>query len=69
MESIFGGFFDYESKKQLDDYLINGLDKPTALKIIELAIETLQSQGVFSLAESHTLFKCLCKLKENDETI
>ena len=64
MASIFDGFLDYRSSEELDSYLLNNLDKETALKIIELSIEQLQGQGVYSLAESHTLYMCLNKLKE-----
>ena len=34
----------------------------------KLSIETLQSQGAYTLAESHTLYKCLNKLKEEPKT-
>jgi hypothetical protein len=68
MGSIFNNFLEYRSEKELDDYLINKLDKETALKIIELSIETLQNQGAYTLAESYTLYKCLGKLKEKNDT-
>lgn len=68
MGSIFNGFLEYRTSNELDEYLINKLDKETSLKIIELSIETLQSQGAYTLAESHTLYKCLNKLKEESKT-
>ena len=64
MASIFDGFLEYRTPEELDNYLVSKLDGETALKIIELSIETLQSQGAYTLAESHTLYKCLSKLKE-----
>jgi hypothetical protein len=68
MASIFNGFLEYRTPQELDDYLVDKLDKETSLKIIELSIETLQSQGAYTLAESHTLYKCLNKLKEEPKT-
>jgi hypothetical protein len=64
MASIFNNFLEYRTSQELDTYLVDKLDKETALKIIELSIETLQGQGAYTLAESHTLYKCLNKLKE-----
>ncbi len=59
MESLFNGLFEFKSQKELDEYLLEKIDKKTALKIIELSIESLQGQGAYSLAESLTLYKCL----------
>jgi hypothetical protein len=69
MESLFNGLFEFKSQKELDEYLLEKIDKKTALKIIELSIESLQVQGAYSLAESFTLYKCLSKLKENEDNI
>ncbi len=69
MASIFNGFLEYRTPQELDTYLVDKLDKETALKIVELSIETLQSQGAYTLAESHTLYKCLCKLKEETKNV
>ena len=69
MNSLFNGFLEFKSKKELDELLINNLDKVTALKIIELSIETFQSQGAFTLDESFALNRCLSKLKENENNI
>lgn len=68
MASIFNGFLEYESNQELDEYLINKLDKDTALKLIQLSIETLQGQGAFTLVESHALYMCLNKLKQEPKT-
>ena len=69
MNSLFNGFLKFNSKKELDELLINNLDKTTALKIIELSIETLQSQGAYTLDESFALYQCLSKLKENENNV
>jgi hypothetical protein len=69
MASIFNNFLEYRTSQELDTYLVDKLDKETALKIIELSIETLQGQGAYTLAESHTLYKCLNKLKEETKNV
>jgi hypothetical protein len=69
MASIFNNFLEYRTSQELDTYLVDKLDKETALKIIELSIETLQGQGAYTLAESHTLYKCLNKLKEEIKNV
>jgi len=69
MASIFNNFLEYRTPQELDTYLVDKLDKETALKIIELSIETLQGQGAYTLAESHTLYKCLNKLKEEIKNV
>ena len=65
MENIFGGLIEFETKKQLEEFL-DKMDKPLALKLIEGSIDTSIRNGVFSLEEVYCLYKCLSKLKEND---
>jgi hypothetical protein len=65
MESIFGGGIEFESKDQFDKY-IETIDKPSALKIIDLSIDFGLKSGLYSLEESYALYKCLNKLKENE---
>jgi hypothetical protein len=61
---IFNGLFEFENEKELDEFLTN-IDVLTSTKIIELAIMNFQSQGAFTLSESHTIYKCLNKIKEH----
>lgn len=61
---IFNGLFEFESEKDLDDFL-EKIDVVTSIKIIELSVMDFQSQGAYTLSESHTLYKCLNKLKEH----
>jgi hypothetical protein len=68
MASIFNGFLEYRTSQELDEYLISKLDKETALKLLELSIETLQGQGAYTLVESYALYMCLNKLKEEPKT-
>jgi hypothetical protein len=65
MEKIFGGLFEFEGTEQLDKF-INELDKTTALKIIDMVLRYGQQQGFYSLTESHCIYKCLSKLKQNE---
>mgnify|MGYP003349768849 CR=1 FL=1 len=65
MESIFGGLFDFDNGGSVTEFIEN-IDKTSAIKIIEMAILNIQQQGGFTLLESHCLYKCLSKLKENE---
>jgi hypothetical protein len=64
MESIFGGLIEFDSQKELDEYMGN-LDLNGAMQIIEKQIEHIASHGGFTIVEGHVLYKCLTKLKEN----
>ncbi len=64
MESIFGGLIEFDSQKELNEYMEN-LDVHSATQIIEKQIEYVASHGGFTIVESHVLYKCLIKLKED----
>ncbi len=64
MESIFGGLIEFENINEFENY-VEKLDKNKALIIIEKQIEYQMLNGGFTLLESHVLYKCLKKLKEN----
>jgi len=64
MESIFGGLIEFDSQKELNEYMEN-LEVAHAIQIIEKQIEHVASHGGFTIVESHVLYKCLTKLKED----
>jgi hypothetical protein len=64
MESIFGGLIEFDSQKELNEYMEN-LELIHAIQIIEKQIEYVASHGGFTIVESHVLYKCLTKLKED----
>lgn len=66
MESLFGGLFGFESKESLENFVEN-VDKVNAIKMIELSLLYIQKNGFFSFEESHIIYKCLNKLKENED--
>ena len=68
MESIFGGLIEFDSQKELNEYVEN-LDVFSATQIIEKQIEYVASHGGFTIVESHVLYKCLTKLKEDANKI
>ena len=65
MESIFGGLIEFDNKDEFDAY-VESMDKNKALIIIEKQIEYFVMNGGFTLLENHVLYKCLTKLKENE---
>ena len=64
MESIFGGLIEFDSQKELNEFVEN-LNTSGAIQIIEKQIEYIVSHGGFTIVESHVLYKCLTKLKED----
>jgi hypothetical protein len=64
MNSIFNGLLEFPELNQLEDYL-NNLSTEDSIKLLELSIHYGQKNGWYSLTESHCLFICLKKLKEN----
>ncbi len=63
MSNIFGGFIEFETDEDLNDFIEN-VDKESALKIIEACVNYGVANGFYSLQENHYLYKCLNKLKE-----
>jgi hypothetical protein len=66
MENIFGGLIEFKSKKEFDSFIEN-VDNNSALQIIEASITYGLQNGLYTLEESHILYKCLSKLKEREE--
>ena len=64
MNSIFNGLLEFPTQKDFDVF-VETMDEQSAIKLIELSIITNQQNGVYSIEESHCLYKCLSKLKEN----
>jgi len=62
---MFDGLFEFESESDLD-FFVDKMDKKSSIKIIEIVIEYGQKKGLYSLQESYCLYKCLTKLKEDE---
>lgn len=62
---MFDGLFEFDNVDDLEK-MIEGMDTKTAIKIIEIAIVYAQQNGLYSLPESHCIYKCLKKVKENN---
>jgi hypothetical protein len=65
MENIFGGLIEFDNQKQFDDF-VNSMNKTHSLKIIEMAFKYGLSNGLYSMEEVYCLYKCLSKLKEDE---
>ena len=63
MNNIFGGLLEFPTQSDFDSF-IETMDERSAIKLIELSIISNQQNGVYSLEESHCLYKCLSKIKE-----
>jgi hypothetical protein len=65
MERIFGGLIEFENVDEFDQF-VRDIDKDSALTIIGKALDFCNQSSMFNLMEANTLYKCLTKLKENE---
>ena len=65
MERIFGGLIEFENIEEFDQFVYD-IDKESALTIIGKALDFCNQNRMFNLMEANTLYKCLIKLKENE---
>jgi hypothetical protein len=63
MEKMFGGLLEFTNETEFNEF-VNNMSKEDSLKLIEVALTYGQQNGLYSFEESHTLYKCLSKLKE-----
>lgn len=63
---MFGGLLEINSSEEFNNF-IDGLDKNDAIRLIETALTYCQQNGMFTFEESHTIYKSLKKLRENDD--
>jgi len=68
MDNIFGGLIEFPNEEEFDSF-VKGMDKSSALLIIEKAMEYSHSQNIFSVQETYFIYKSLKKLKENGSNI
>lgn len=65
MKTMFDGLFEFESENDLNLF-VDGMDKNSSMKILEMAFEYGQKNGLFTIQESYCLYKCFTKLKEDE---
>lgn len=65
METIFGGLVEFENKDEIIEFVEN-IDFNDSLNLIEVALNYSQQNGLFTIEESHVIYKSLKKLKEKD---
>lgn len=63
MENLFGELIEFEDKNELDTF-VNNITKDEALLVVEKAIEFGFLSNMFTMQESHVLYKAIIKLKE-----
>jgi hypothetical protein len=65
MENIFGGLIEFEDTEEFDNF-VNSMDHKQAILVLEKSIEFGLHNRVFNLMEASALYKCLSKLKQNE---
>jgi len=63
MAAIFDNLLEFKDEEQLEN-MLNNMDKALAIKLIRIAFDITTSR--FTLEENHVIYKCLSKLKENE---
>lgn len=63
MPAIFNELLEFRDENELDS-LLDKMDKTLSIKLLEIALNGCNDR--FSIVESHVIFKCLKKLKENE---
>ena len=66
MKNIFGGLLEFETTEEFDEFIKN-MDSSSALKILELAIDYGQKNGLYELKEAFLLYNCIQKLNKTNE--
>lgn len=66
MGKIFGDLLEFNTSTELDGFLSN-MSEEQAIKIIEAALSFCQSNGMFSLIESHVIYESLLTIKESKQ--
>jgi hypothetical protein len=65
MESIFGGLIEFDDSNDFDKF-VQVMDKTEAITMLSKSIEYCQKMGIYNLTEANVLYKCLSKIKENE---
>jgi hypothetical protein len=55
MKILFNGLLEFQSQDQLKE-LLSSEDKKTALKLVELALQHAQNNGLYSFEESYVIY-------------
>jgi hypothetical protein len=66
VQSILGGLVQFNNKEEFNLFL-EKMNPNEAFTVIEFALLYAQKQGSYSFEESHVIYKCLNKLKINEE--
>jgi hypothetical protein len=66
MKTLFNGLLQFEDNDSLET-MLKEIDKNLSLKLLEFALDHAQKNGVYDFQESHLIYRCLEKLKKNDD--
>lgn len=63
MSTLFNGDFEYEEESDFKEFL-ETIEPENALKIIDIALAHANKEGAFTIEESYCIYKCVDKLKK-----
>jgi hypothetical protein len=64
---IFGGLIEFNDKKEFIEFM-DKIDDKNAIKLLEISMNYAIKSGLFDFDESYAMYKCLLKLKSNEDS-
>jgi len=64
---IFGGLIEFNNKKEFIEFM-DKIDEKNAIKLIEISMNYAIKSCLFDFDESYAMYKCLLKLKSNEDS-
>ena len=64
---IFGGLIEFNDKREFVEFM-DTIDDKNAIKLIETSMNYVIKSGLFDFDETYALYKCLLKLKSNEDS-
>jgi hypothetical protein len=65
MAHLFGDLLEFTTPEEFEKFMDN-MKESDAINILGVALTYCQQNGMFSIQESHTIYKSLQKLKKDD---
>lgn len=64
--SVLNGRVSFKDENEFNSF-VEELDKTDAIRIIETALDLAVATRVFDMKDAYFLYKCILKLKENED--
>ena len=62
MKELFGGLLEFEDAQKLIEF-VETMDMDMSIRIVEISLDYGQKNGLYTLEEAYSIYKCLSLLK------